>query len=71
MHYCIISLKRNNNEILQYWTIINDIALLMHYRALMQMPEPNLTQLMFQIYLPSSTDLKLCSDVPKVDYVDT
>ena len=29
-HYCIISLTKNNNEILQYWTIINDIALLMH-----------------------------------------
>ena len=30
MHYCIISLTKNNNELLQYWTIINDIALLMH-----------------------------------------
>ena len=30
MHYCIISLIKNNNEILQYWTIIKDIALLMH-----------------------------------------
>ena len=26
---------------------------------------------MLQIYLPSSTDLKLCSDVPTVDFVDT
>ena len=26
---------------------------------------------MFWIYLPSSTDLKLCSDVPIVDFVDT
>ena len=30
MQYCIISLIKNINEILQYWTIINDIALLMH-----------------------------------------
>ena len=30
LHYFIISLTTNNNEILQYWTIINDIALLMH-----------------------------------------
>ena len=30
MHYCIISLIKDNNEILQYWTTINDIALLMH-----------------------------------------
>ena len=29
MHYCIISLTKNNNEILQYWTTINDIELLM------------------------------------------
>ena len=36
MHYCIFSLIKNNNEILQYWIIINDIALLMHYRALLQ-----------------------------------
>ena len=27
LHYFI---KKNNNEILQYWIIINDIALLMH-----------------------------------------
>ena len=26
---------------------------------------------MLRIYLPSSTDLKLCSDVPIVDFVDT
>ena len=26
---------------------------------------------MLRIYLPSSTDLKLCSDVPTVDFVDT
>ena len=38
MHYCIFSLIKYNNEILQYWIIINDIALLMHSHELMQMP---------------------------------
>ena len=38
MHYCINSLLKNNNEIMQYCIIINDIALIMHYRALLQMP---------------------------------
>ena len=38
MHYCIISLLENNNEIMQYYIFINDIALIMHYRALLQMP---------------------------------
>ena len=33
MHYCINSLLKNNNEIMQYCIIINDIALIMHYRA--------------------------------------
>ena len=32
MHYCIFSLIKYDNEILQYWIIINDIAL-------MQMPD--------------------------------
>ena len=40
MHYCINSLLKNNNEIMQYCIIINDIALIMHYRALLQMPDP-------------------------------
>ena len=38
MHYCINALLKNNNEIMQYCIIINDIALIMHYRALLQMP---------------------------------
>ena len=41
MHYCINSLLKNNNEIMQYCIIINDIALIMHYRALLQMPDYN------------------------------
>ena len=41
MHYCINSLLKNNNEIMQYCIISNDIALLMHYRALLQMPDIN------------------------------
>ena len=36
MHYCIISLIEKNNEIMQYCIIINDIALIMHYRALLK-----------------------------------
>ena len=38
MQYCINALLRNNNEIMQYCIINNDIALIMHYRALLQMP---------------------------------
>ena len=30
MHYCIFSLIKNNNEILQYLNKNNDIALVMH-----------------------------------------
>ena len=41
MQYCINALLRNNNEIMQYCIINNDIALIMHYRALLQMPELN------------------------------
>ena len=41
MHYCINALFKNNNEIMQYCIIINDIALIMHYRALLQMPGCN------------------------------
>ena len=36
MHYCINSLLEINNEIMQYCNIINDIALIMHYRALLK-----------------------------------
>ena len=38
MQYCINALLKNNNEIMQYYIINNDIALIMHYRALLQMP---------------------------------
>ena len=38
MQYCINALLRNNNEIMQYCIINNDIALIMHYQALLQMP---------------------------------
>ena len=41
MHYCINSLLKNNNEIMQYCIISNDIALIMHYRALLLMPGQN------------------------------
>ena len=38
MQYCINALLKNNNEIMQYCIINNDIALIMHYHALLQMP---------------------------------
>ena len=38
MQYCINALLKNNNEIMRYCIINNDIALVMHYRALLQMP---------------------------------
>ena len=38
MQYCINVLLRNNNEIMQYCITNNDIALIMHYRPLLQMP---------------------------------
>ena len=38
MQYCINALLKNNNEIMQYYIIDNDIALIMHYCALLQMP---------------------------------
>ena len=41
MQYCINALLKNNNEIMQYCIINNDIALIMHYRALLQMPDYN------------------------------
>ena len=42
MQYCINALLRNNNEIMKYCIINNDIALIMHYRALLQMPVLNI-----------------------------
>ena len=43
MHYCINSLLEINNEIMQYCIIIiNDIALIMHYRALLDMSASNI-----------------------------
>ena len=38
MQYCINALLKSNNEIMQYYIINNDIALIMHYHALLQMP---------------------------------
>ena len=43
MQYCINALLKNNNEIMQYCIINNDIALIMHYRALLQMPDQDPT----------------------------
>ena len=43
MQYCINALLKNNNEIMQYYIINNDIALIMHYRALLQMPDTDLS----------------------------
>ena len=37
MQYCNKSLMKNNNEILQYFNKSNDIALVMHQRALLDM----------------------------------
>ena len=37
--YCINALLKNNNEIMQYYIISNDIALIMHCHALLQMPD--------------------------------
>ena len=39
MQYCINALLKNNNEIMQYYIINNDIALIIHYHALLQMPD--------------------------------
>ena len=47
MQYCINALLKNNNEIMQYYIINNDIALIMHYRALLQMPDFNTIILIF------------------------
>ena len=34
-----IPVLKNNNEIMQYYIIDNNIALVMHYHALLQMPD--------------------------------
>ena len=39
MQYCNKSLIKNNNEILQYFNKNNDIALVMHQRALLDMSD--------------------------------
>ena len=39
MQYCNKSLIKNNNEILQYFNKNNDIALVMHQHALLDMSE--------------------------------
>ena len=36
MHY-----YKSNNEIMQYCSVSNDIALIMHYRALLKRSDPN------------------------------
>ena len=41
MQYCNKSLIKNNNEILQYFNKNNDIALVMHQRALLDMSGHN------------------------------
>ena len=41
MQYCNKSLIKNNNEILQYFNKNNDIALVMHQHALLDMSDPN------------------------------
>ena len=41
MQYCNKSLIKNNNEILQYFNKNNDIALVMHQRALLDMSDHN------------------------------
>ena len=47
MQNCINALLRNNNEIMQYCIINNDTALINHYRALLQMPDPNVLKSLF------------------------
>ena len=39
MQYCNKSLIKNNNEILQYFNKNNDIALVVHQRALLDMSD--------------------------------
>ena len=41
MQYSNNSLLKNNNKILQYCIVINDIALIMHYRALLKGSDTN------------------------------
>ena len=54
MQYCINALLKNNNEIMQYYIINNDIALIMHYRALLQMP-------VYYVYLRESLVLAVAN----------
>ena len=51
MQYCINALLKNNNEIMQYYIINNDIALIMHYRALLQMPDLDFLQILCRSYI--------------------
>ena len=44
MHY-----YKSNNEIMQYCIVSNDIALIMHYRALLQMPDSNFKNRRFSV----------------------
>ena len=48
MQYCINALLKNNNEIMQYYIINNNIALIMHYCALLQMPDYELVLIKYQ-----------------------
>ena len=57
MHYCINALLKNNNEIMQYYIINNDIALIMHYCALLQLPGCNL----FILFSPKATNILIIS----------
>ena len=53
MHYYKI-----NNEIMQYSTFGNDIALIMHYRALFTMSDPE--QWLIHFFLPGLAYLPEC-----------
>ena len=48
MQYCNKSLLKNNNEMLQYYDKNNDIALVMHQHALLQMPANIIVQSYYQ-----------------------
>ena len=49
MQYCNKSLIENNNEILQYFNKNNDIALVMHQRALLDMSDSNISKIQNKI----------------------
>ena len=61
MQYCINALLKNNNEIMQYYIINNDIALIMHYRALLQMPETN--HHIFNLFINEFDSKQKCNQV--------